>query len=375
MLIGFMGGQNFPELANRAGDEVLPQSDSENSNGRMEIDAASATTDQSPDPANLAENVLPLAEDNVGETESKQDASKVAGPSRPELPRLFTEDEPSSPTIARCLSGPAYEVRATYEDADALSPERQPSRAATDGPSGLGINGIRSGKSTQTNESQGNQGTVPKAISPGLRRFTVPSAAQTPGDTLPAMQASPQVDPAKSPSLPQGLPSLHDSGLKEVLDGAPPKNGFPSQPTSTAANAVLSPPMSSKAAHFPSPKSRSNSTFSNFPHGHPSPAYSNASPRDSANMSPPSRPNVQMSPFPPRSGSDALTPQSADSYTSSYNGAPSPAPVTEAMEIDRAGRVLPPLVPHPGPPIINGIFRCKHEGCNAAPFQTQYLLK
>ena len=311
----------------------------------------------------------------MGETESKQDASKVASTTRPDLPRLRTEDEPCSVKVVEYLLDPACQARAVCEDADTLSSERQPTQAAFDGPSGLGINGIRSSNSPQINGPRDDEETGPKAISPGLRRFTVPSTGQTPGDTLPAMQASPQIDAANSPNPPQGLPSLHDSGLKEVLDGAPPKNGFPSQPTPSSTNAVLSPPMSSKAMHFSSPKSRSNSTFSNFPHGQPSPAYSSASPRDSTIMSPPSRPNVQMSPYPPRSGSDALTPQSADSYTSSYNGVPSPVAVTEAMEIDRAGRVLPPLVPHPGPAIINGIFRCKHDGCNAAPFQTQYLLK
>ena len=55
-----MSGQNFPELANRAGDEVLPQSDSEDSSGAMDIDAASLNTEKSTDHVSLAGSALSL---------------------------------------------------------------------------------------------------------------------------------------------------------------------------------------------------------------------------------------------------------------------------------------------------------------------------
>ena len=374
VLIGFMGGQNFPELANRAGDEVLPQSDSEIGSEVMEIDAVSATYEKSPDPANLAGSALSLAESDTGQIERRQKLSNTAVTNRPELPRLLTDDRSHPSKVYNLPPNPDF-LRRVEDEAEQDPSERRPSCAIKDGLSSLDIDEEHSSESSPTCEPFSDQDSRPTAISAQLRRYTVASVGQTPGDTLPAMQASPQIDTISSPSLPQGLPSLHDSGLKKVLEGAPPKNGFHPQSTLTGANSALSPPKSSTTTHFPSPKGRSNSSLSNFAHGHPSPAYSNSSPRDATNMSPPSRPNVQMSSFPPRSGGDALTPQSADSYTSSYNGAPSPVPVTEAMEIDRAGRVLPPLVPHPGPPIMNGIFKCKHDGCTVPPFQTQYLLK
>ena len=375
VLIGFMGGQNFPELANRAGDEVLPQSDSEVSSEVMEIDAVSATSDKSADAVSLAESALLQSNNTSGKTESKQEFSSKTVTGRPELPRLLTDDTPPLSKISEHPSK-ADPLERDQDEAELIPSERRPSYAIKDSLSSLGIDDEElSSKSPPTCEPVNDKDSRPTAISPELRRYTVPSIGQTPGDTLPAMQASPQIDTAKSPTLPQGLPSLHDSGLKEVLEGALPKNGFHPQSTPTSANSVLPPSMSSKTTHFPSPKGHPNTSFPNFVHGHPSPAYSSSSPRDSTNMSPPSRPNVQMPPFPPRSGSDALTPQSADGYAGSYNGGPSPVPVTETMEIDRAGRVLPPLVPHPGPPIMNGSFKCNYEGCTAPPFQTQYLLK
>ncbi|KAG8526883.1 uncharacterized protein KY384_008312 [Bacidia gigantensis] len=357
VLIGFMGGLNHPELANRAGEEVLPQSDSEISSQVMDGDAMSEVVAKSEEPVDSIE--VPDMP-NVGDDTHAGSAGNGRG--RPELPRLQTEEQCPSARMSRHYSDAASQTL-SEEEFERASSKSRPPRAATDGPTGLGINGIPSIDTPRLSRSP-------------VRRYTVPTTLSSPGETLAAMQPSPQIDATKSPNLPQGLPSLHDSGLKPLLDGAPPKNSFRSQLVPAGANSVLSPPMSSKMSRFPSPSSRSSSTFSpQFPHGQPSPAYSNPSPRDTTNMSPPSRPNVQLPPFVPRHGSEALTPQSADSYTSSYKGAPSPLQSSEAIEMDRAGRVLPPLIPHPGPPIINGSFRCKHDGCNAQPFQTQYLLK
>ena len=367
-----MGGLNHPELATRAGEEALPHSDSENDSEPMETDAFTKTNDHAVDPVRLAGSALSLVGNKAGDI-GYQRGSSATESMRPALPRLLTEESPPCTKASRNYSDAASQT--VSEEVIAKIPsERRLSSKVADGPSGLGINGAQPRTLRSRSRSPGDKCSATRAFSPVLRRLTVPRAGQKPGDTLPALQPSPPFEIAKPSNFPRGLPSLHDSGLKPLLDGPPPINGYQVQQSICHVSSVLSPPMSSKLDHFPSPQTRSTSTFSAaFPHGQPSPAYSNASPQNTANMSPPERPNVTLSSFPPRPQSDTLTPQSADSYTSGFNGAPSP--MGEAMDIDRAGRVLPPLVPHPGPPIINGAFKCKYQGCTAPPFQTQYLLK
>ena len=368
VLIGFMGGLNHPELANRAGEEVLPQSDSEPSS--VDVESASGPTKQADDPVDFVGSALSLSDTKPVERQKPKSSSETGGGTKPRLPRLQTKKQGGSSS-----AHDAPEVH-SHDGSENLSPGEISPRAVTDSTPGAAVTDARSSTSPVSSRSSPSQKPGHRAMSPALRRYTVPSADQTPGDTLPAMQTSPPTNISRSPGLPRGLPSLHDSGLKPLLDGGPGKNGLHAQSTPSASSSGLSPAAGSKMARFPTSPGRSNSAFSpNFAHGQPSPAYSNASPRQAAMMSPPSRPNIQPLAFPPKSASEALTPQSADSCTSGYTCASSPLPGGESMEIDRAGRILPPLVPHPGPPIINGHFRCKHEGCTAAPFQTQYLLK
>ena len=365
VLIGFMGGLNHPELANRAGEEVLPQSDSEPSSVANDVESTSGPVEQADDLVNVAGSAPSPSDAKPLERQPFKGSSETGSGTRPELPRLQTEEK--------------YELPSSHDAPEAQSQDESenPSpRQISDSTPGVAVTDARSSRSPISSRSSTDREPGHRAMSPALRRYTVPSADQTPGDTLPAMQTSPPTNTSRSPGPPRDLPSLHDSGLKPLLDGGPVKNGLHAHSTPSASSSGLSPAAGSKMARFPSSPGRSNSVFSpNFAHGQPSPAYSNASPRDATIMSPPSRPNIQPPTFPQKSASEALTPQSADSCTSGYTGASSPLPGGEPMEIDRAGRILPPLVPHPGPPIINGHFRCKHEGCTAAPFQTQYLLK
>ena len=373
MLIGFMGGLNHPDLANRAGEEVLPQSDTEESDGEvMGPNCSDNVADISVGQNDSSIKLITTSEDKSVERAGEAIPETSAHP-RPELSRPLTDDDISANNKHRRQYSDAASQTLCGDELEKDASSHRPYQAATESLPGLGIEGITTGSSPLLDNSPG---VYASSNSPVVRRFTVSTTIPVPGEILPAMQKAVPSNSSRSPIQQGGLPSLHDSGLKPLLDGRPPKNGLRTKLTSTNANVVLSPPMSAKISRFPSPSSHSSSTFSpKFSHGHPSPAYSHPSPRDSTHMSPPSRPNVQLPPFVARPSSDALTPQSADSYTSSCNGGHSPKSATESIEIDRVGRVLPPLIPHPGPPVLNGCFQCKFEGCTAPPFQTQYLLK
>ena len=393
VLVNFMGGLNHPELATRAGEEPLPLSDdSEFEEDRMEVDSA-MQEDSKHEPANLirlAGNALPLTEERDGRVNDRDNALKIEN-LRPPRPTIVTESKPSvsnersvsDARSARVARKPSE--RETYEE---LS-ERKVSRASTDGPPLMNRHGPRAGVSKSPSRSP-NILHEEETVSQVMRRNTLPVSQHSTMETLPPLQ--PQASPAnaaKSPNGPESLPSLAQSNLKDLLNSKPPPDarykdlGMPQIPISKTLN---SPPSASAAStastSYSSPRPRMNSTFGpTFSHGHPSPVTSDASPRDSAAMSPPGRPgSLQLSQFPfsaRSTQSEELTPQSAHSYPSSgsYSTAPSPQIGGEQMEVDRAGRILPPLVPHPGPPLMTGAFKCEYEGCTAAPFQTQYLLK
>ena len=368
VLIGFMGGLNHPDLANRAGEEVLPQSDTESGSEAMASRCSHKHVDSPPNDVSSRE---PSASAKASH-ENGNEKQILAVYARPELPRLFTESGITQENKDR-----GYLGKCSQADIDCVPNHylrnQTPSVEISNNNPGLGINGIATPGPPRISKASG---PVSSPTSPMIRRATLSSATTANDTALPAMQPSQQLNVPKSPSQQQGLPSLHDSGLKPLLDGAPLRNGLRPQPTPASANAVLSPPMSSKMSTFPSPPSRSSSNFSpQYANGHPSPAYSNPSPRDPRNMSSPSHHGVHFSHFVSRSGNDALTPQSADSYVSSSAAGRSPKANIDTIEVDRSGRLLPPLVPHPGPPVINGSFQCTFDGCSAAPFPTQYLLK
>lgn len=223
------------------------------------------------------------------------------------------------------------------------------------------------------------------AISPMLRRFTIPNSERSPTETLPAMQRSPQSCSSKSPNGQHSLPSLRAIQLEPLLDSRSPNENAPHGGTRPrfplgGNGSATSPSMSSVAprpAQYPSPQTRMNGPFHQpYPHGQPSPAYSEASPRDS-NMSPPDKPPPHQFYSAGRTPqSEELTPQSAESHLSSgsFSTASSPHPA-HLMDLDRSRPTLPPLAGLPGGSLITGAFKCEHAGCTAPAFQTQYLLK
>ena len=367
VLIGFMGGLNHPDLATKAGEVPLPQSDDSDVDDPMDVDGREqkdenkSVYDENTDLVLLAENALPLVDRNSGYDVSKNEHS------RPARPKILTQ--PSLPELKD-----AVHIKTEYRQSSPLTEVSSPKRTK-----------YRSNASHSPSRSSYKKGDPDSAaISPMLRRFTIPNSERSPTETLPAMQQSPPSSSSKSPSGQHSLPSLRAIQLEPLLDSRSPNENAPhgiSRPSFPLSNGtVKSPPMSSIAprpAQYPSPQTRINGHFHQpYPHGQLSPAYSDASPRDSANMSPPGKPiHAQYVSGGRTPQSEELTPQSAESHlsTSSFSSAPSPHP--HHLDMDRSRPILPPLSGMTGGPLMIGAFKCEHLGCIAPAFQTQYLLK
>ena len=369
MLIGFMGGLNHPDLATKAGEVPLPQSDDSDVDNPMDAVGSEQTDENKPvgdkesNLVHLAENALPLIERNNGHDASKNEHS------RPARPKILTQNSlPEAKDVVH--------VKTEYRQSSPSAGTSTPKRTKYDS----------NARHLPSRSSHRIGDPDSAAISPMLRRFTIPNSERSPTETLPAMQQSPPSSSSKSPNGQQSLPSLRAIQLEPLLDGLSPPNesvphGMNRPPFPLSNGTVNSPPKSSIAprpAQYPSPQTRINGHYGHqsYPHGQPSPAYSDASPRDSANMSPPGKPiHPQYYPGGRTPQSEELTPQSAESHlsTSSFSTAPSPNP--HQMDMDRSRPILPPLSGMAGGTLMTGTFKCEHAGCTAAAFQTQYLLK
>ena len=235
-----------------------------------------------------------------------------------------------------------------------------------------------------------SQDTSTTTISP-LRQYAIPASQASPDETLPAMQTSPPQS-SKSPLGQQTLPGIH-AHLRSLADvpiseGGIRANGLGIQTRQTfpgVNGASHSPPKDYcpiRAATFASPQSNTNGRYTaTYPITEPSPlgVLGDASPpetfrssQDPTTMSPPG--NVGRRPFP----SNRLTPQtetplSAESQISTSSFSTVTSPNGDRMSMDGDRPILPPL--SASAPLIGGGFKCDYPGCNAPPFQTQYLLK
>ena len=389
VLINFMGGFDHPDLASLAGEKALPLiNDTSPDEDPMDVDS-SRRVDNPHEHANsvrLAEDALRLTQNENSPPISRENALKIN--LRPQGLTVLTEDRVSSSDQRRVFDPATGKSsrRRSSERGILEDVERKVSRAATDGPLLLNSHGSQHGPSTSSAKSP-NILNEDEPVSEVMRRNTLPASHRSPNETLAPLQS--QGSPAafaKSPG-PESLPSLEQTNLKDLLNSKPPADnrykdpGVPQIPISKTLN---SPPLSSisrkASTSYSSPRSRLNSTFgSSFAPGHPSPATSDTSPRDASAMSPPGRPgSLQFTQIQFSAGSiqsEESTPQSAQSSGSYGSTVPSPQIGVESTEMDRAGRILPPFVPHQGPPLLTGSFKCDYAGCNAAAFQTQYLLK
>jgi hypothetical protein len=234
------------------------------------------------------------------------------------------------------------------------------------------------------------------AASPNLREHMIFGPDGFSGDRLPRPQHSP-TQSMKSPIGPQNLPSLQSMQLGALgssrpstlesptsLNGASHHSRSPFPPVNGSSRSPPSDFSSPRNSQWPSVQTRT-SNFGTYPATEPSPAStttSGASPRDSyrmshdpTSMSPPGkfggpRPIQASAPTPQ---SEIQTPLSADSQQSMSSFSTETSPNRERMSIDRERPVQ--TAPAGSEPLVGGGFKCDFNGCTAAPFQTQYLLK
>ena len=178
-------------------------------------------------------------------------------------------------------------------------------------------------------------------------------------ETLPSSRA---VQP--EPSLPEIIPPNENAPLGIHNSSSSLTNSSDNSSTINSVDAT-------RPTQYPSPQSRMNGHFpQTYPHGQPSPAYSDASPRDSSPVSsPPTRFERYADRRTPQS--EELTPQAAESHLSTGSFSTAPSPHSQDLDKDRSRLTLPP----PDMTGIVGTFKCDHAGCTAPAFQTQYLLK
>lgn len=198
-----------------------------------------------------------------------------------------------------------------------------------------------------------------------LKKFTLPQRI------LPAFQPSPPSASGASPSNTQNLPSLQ-SALGE-LPGVPQKD--PSGRVSGASSYPY-PPIPGSSPSIPrNDLVREPQVVGQFlpPQIPPSP-YSHLSPVSSKDKSNVSSPVSQQSFWRPPLKSDMpyvpsnyeASPQTMKSPAASYP-TPTDQPADERSPFN--------LQAQSNASVSTGLYKCRHPGCTAAPFQTQYLLK
>lgn len=170
VLIDFMGMLNHPDLATKAGEVPLPQFDDSDVDDPMDVDGREQKYEKklayykTVDLIHLAENALPLVERNNGHDASKNEHS------RPARPKILTR-----PSLPESKTG------------DHVKPERQPSPSAeASSPKRAKHEFNVSRPLSRSSHSKGD--TDSAAISPLLRRFTIPNSERSPAETLPALQ-------------------------------------------------------------------------------------------------------------------------------------------------------------------------------------------
>jgi hypothetical protein len=200
-----------------------------------------------------------------------------------------------------------------------------------------------------------------------LEKFTLPPSERI----LPALQPSPPSASGASPSNTQNLPSLQ-SALGE-LPGVPQKD--PSGRVSGASSYPYLPIPGSSPSIPRNDLVREPQVVGQFlpPQIPPSP-YSHLSPVSSKDKSNVSSPVSQQSFWRPPLKSDM--PYVPSNYEASPQTMKSPA-ASYPTPTDQPADERSPFNPQAqsNGSVSTGLYKCRHPGCTAAPFQTQYLLK
>ena len=139
---------------------------------------------------------------------------------RPQRPTVLTESRPSTSDEHRGLDAQTAKLshrksseHVTFEE----NTERRPSRAATDITPLLNSHGLHHGPHSATRFP--NILNEDEPVSQVMRRNTLPASQRSPNETLAPLQS--QGSPAKSPG-PESLPSLEQSGFKDLMHSKPP---------------------------------------------------------------------------------------------------------------------------------------------------------
>lgn len=209
--------------------------------------------------------------------------------------------------------------------------------------------------------------------SPALGRFTITPVDADPNSILPAMQhRSPgQCSPTGSPDQKVTLPSLKTT-IGQIHD--------PSSSRFASVSPILGRPSPGRLSLYtPSPATYQSSHTGMSPPGPPSHMYWRTT-RDSNTST--STEYVSSTP------ATTSTPASSMIGPSPAASGPSPLPILpeqkqETAQEDVTEDIEPEVKTEPKPPSSDpsssarstgGTYKCTSQGCNAAPFQTQYLL-
>ncbi|PSN70231.1 hypothetical protein BS50DRAFT_488173 [Corynespora cassiicola Philippines] len=394
---------NQPDIARQAGERALSPttSDSGPETDDESMDDPSPTASHPPAGAVQLQPPKP-SDSSVNFQEIAREVLKISGnPAAPIVTKLPMQHRDSVVEPDNQSRGPS--------DADTSASQTSPAGALTNGahPVANGVdaksaNNVSKIDTASPNLVRERHGSIVNgqpsedtlATSPNLRELTIPQSRGSPSQKLPALQApqSPSRDgPAGSPNQERRLPSFrHLSELAETAINEQQETNGPNRfPHRQSISSIGQSPISGTRQLSISSARSPGTAFPPLSATSPSSASSEIQTRD-----PFLRSGQHLTLFSTRRPSQASEngPYSAtihsastttnDSYQSSDGLSPGtqPTPIearTHRMSIDSAiaTRTLPPPIAQniqhiPAP----GGFKCDYPGCNAPPFQTQYLL-
>lgn len=374
VLIGILGGQNHPDIANRAGEEPLnsaSQSESGEPSDRMEEgDGGSNALGEKPF------SLVQTAQEAQILVEATAEKQAIEYSNDPRvLSRICTQDlDYSANDRAKSDSGSL----GGFKDGTNVTMSSFEKEAPVAGYSIVKAKVLASRPSPPTSNRAAypDERPSPFAITTPL---VLPEGQVRSEENmkLPAMSAM-TVQSQQLPSLQEHLghillPSCESNTRTNSINAG--RHSF-----SLASSTVHSPAVgsTSRSGRYSSPHGRLAPNSFPYSHSQQSPpgTYSETSPRNYQQCQDPTAsplPKFQSPQFYGARGpqSDDLTPLSAESFPSTANFSADTSPNEDRMNIE--GRsALPTLT---SIPLIGGSYKCDFEGCTASPFQTQYLLK
>ncbi|KAL8682754.1 MAG: hypothetical protein Q9186_001265 [Xanthomendoza sp. 1 TL-2023] len=345
VLIGFLCGQNLPDVATRAGESPLNSASQSEVGEEMDVDDEGTADNRN--------HIVQIAQDALS-VDGKDDKIAIATTESVKRvrPKIMTQVSASTSkdhdkkAHPRLQGVPEKRNHASHVATENLDP------ALAGSTMGNTVQHLSPPDAEERRDPSNTQAPSPLATSPRLRQFMASNGSET----LPAIQSATPSLSAKSPNGQQNLPSI-SAQLGPLVDGPSPSDSLPNRSSFPMANGIQSPPMSGISPRpnlYPSPQSRLSSFPNPYPAPQPSPAstFSEVSPRepfraghDPTSMSPPGKPGPPYYASARTPQVDELTPQSAEGHSGfkGFGGAISPS-----GEIEPGRPILPPL-PVTGP--------------------------